>query len=221
VHQGGLPDEVAIGTFGAHWLGVYPLGPGNVDVLLWGAGQFGDYDGQGHSAGAGIAEVGYQFTKLFAEPWLRLGVNVASGDSDPGDGSHHTFFNMLPTNHVYYGFADQLAFQNLVNPFVQVRAAPHEKLALNAFFHWFQLMNEDDMRYAGAGAYDRSAFGFTASPSNGHHTVGTEVDLVATYTPHRTTAVEVGYAWLNGGRMFGTMPDRDVHFFYASLEIKY
>jgi hypothetical protein len=221
VHHGGLPDDLTIGTLGAHWLGVYPFGPGNVDVLLWGAGQFGEYNGLDHGAGAGIAEVGYQLTNVWAKPWLRLGVNVASGDADPGDGFHRTFFNMLPTNHLYYGFADQLAFQNLVNPFIQLRAAPHPMLAFNVFFHWFELMNQDDMRYAGTGAYNKSAFGFPATPSGGHHTVGTELDLVATITPHRTTTIEVGYSWLNGGPMFRTAPGRDVQFFYASLEFKY
>jgi NAD(P)H-dependent nitrite reductase small subunit len=219
--RGGLPDDVAIGTFGAHWVGVYPLGPGNLDLLAWGAGQFGRYDGRDHSAAAGIFEIGYQLPGLFAQPWLRLGVNVASGDGDPGDGDHTTFFNMLPTNHLYYGFADQLAFQNLTNPFVQLRLAPHPMLALNLFVHWFELLRSEDARYAGTGAYDESTFGFSAQPSGGHHHVGVEYDVVATFTPHRTTTLELGYSWLDGGAMFQNRASRDVHFFYASLELRY
>jgi hypothetical protein len=130
-------------------------------------------------------------------------------------------FNMLPTNHLYYGFADQLAFQNLVNPFVQWRLAPHDMLAFNLFFHWFALMDEDDARHAGTGAFNKSSFGFLPSPSNGHRTVGTELDVVATFTPHRSTTIEVGWAWLNGGAMFRTLPGRDVQFVYASLELRY
>jgi nitrite reductase (NADH) large subunit len=221
VDDGGLPNDVTVGTFGAHWLGVYPLGPGNADVLLWGAGQFGEYNGLDHAAGAGIVEIGYQLPNLFAKPWLRLGVNVASGDGDPGDGDHTTFFNMLPTNHLYYGFADQLSFQNLTNPFLQLRLAPHPMVAINFFVHWFELTNSDDMRYAGTGAYDKTSFGFPAFPSGGRRHVGIEYDVVATFTPHRTTTIEVGFSHLDGGAMFSAAPSRDVQFIYTSIELRY
>ena len=87
--------------------------------------------------------------------------------------------------------------------------------------HWFELTKSDDMRYAGTGAYDKSSFGFPAFPSNGRRHVGVEYDVVATFTPHRTTAFEVGYAHLDGGAMFRTQRDRDLDFFYASFEFKY
>jgi len=221
ISDGGLADEVEVATFGAHWLGVYPLGPGNLDVLLWGAGQLGDYDGLDHAAAAGIVELGYQLAKLPGKPWLRAGLNIASGDGDPGDGDHETFFNLLPTNHLYYGFADQLAFQNLTNWFVQLRAAPHPMLALNLFVHWFELTDPDDARYAGTGAFSKSAFGFPAQPSNGLSHVGVEYDVVATITPHETTTIELGYAYLDGGAAFRSSAQRDLHFFYASLELRY
>jgi nitrite reductase (NADH) large subunit len=222
VHEGGLPDGLSVATFGAHWLGVYPLGPGNFDTTLWGAVQTGDYNGLDQQAYALIGEIGYQLPDVFAKPWLRGGINYASGDSNPTDGDHQTFFNMLPTNHLYYGFADQLSFQNLTNPFVQLRATPFEMLALNFFVHWFQLSEKDDARYAGTGAFDKRVFGFPATANPQQKTnVGTEYDIVATFTPHRTTTLEVGYAHLDGGAMFRTSPDRDLDFFYASLELKY
>jgi len=221
VNDGGLPDEVEVYTFGAHWLGVHPLGPGNADVLLWAAAQLGDYNDLDQLAGAGIVEVGYQLTNVFAKPWLRIGLNVASGDGDPTDGDHDTFFNLLPTNHLYYGFADQLAFQNLWNPFVQLRLSPHPMLALNLFVHQFRLMEKDDSRYAGTGAFDDDVFGFSASPSNGHRTVGTEYDLVATITPHEAVTLELGFAWLDGGAVFQTSAERNVKFGYVSLELRY
>lgn len=221
VDDGGLLDEVEVYTLGAHWLGVHPLGPGNLDVLVWAAGQLGDYNDLDQLAGAAIVEVGYQLPEVFAKPWLRIGLNVASGDDDPTDGDHDTFFNMLPTNHLYYGFADQLAFQNLWNPFVQLRLTPHPKLALNLFVHQFRLLEKDDSRYSGTGAFDDEVFGFAASTSNGHRTVGTEYDVVATVTPHKAVTVEVGFAWLDGGAVFQTSADRNVKFAYVSLELRY
>jgi hypothetical protein len=221
ISRGGLADDVELTSLGAHWLGVHPCGPGSFDVLLWGALQTGDYDGLDHFAGAGILEVGYQLSNVFAKPWLRIGVNVASGDHDPDDGDHATFFNVLPTNHLYYGFADQLSFQNLWNPFVQLRLTPHPMLALNLFVHQFRLMEEDDSRYAGTGAFDETAFGFPAFASNGHRNVGNEYDVVATFKPLEAVTVEAGFAWLDGGAVFRTAAERDVQFGYVSLELRY
>jgi hypothetical protein len=219
--EGGLPEGLDVYTVGAYWLGVYAAGPGKVDAILWGAGQFGDYDGLDHRAGALIAELGYQLPELPAKPWLRVGVNAASGDGDPTDGDHHTFFNLLPTNHLYYGFADQLAFQNLIDAFVQLKLAPHPMLALNLFVHWFWLENDADARYAGTGAFDRKVFGFPAQPSRGYGRVGTEYDLVATFTPHRAVTFEVGVSCLDGGALFRPSASTDVWFGYASLEVRY
>ena len=66
VKHGGLPGGVEMGTLGASALGIYPLGPGSFDALLWVAGQFGDYDHLDHGAAAGLAEFGYQLTNVFA-----------------------------------------------------------------------------------------------------------------------------------------------------------
>jgi hypothetical protein len=221
IDEGGIADELTVYTAGASWLGVYELGPGRADVLLWGAGQWGEYAANDHLAAAGIAEFGYQLSDVFAKPWQRVGVNVASGDGDPTDHEHDTFFNLLPTNHLYYGFADQLAFQNLINPFVQLRLTPHPKLWVNLFVHWFQLMSRDDFRYAGTGAFERQSFGFPTQNTAGQKDVGIEYDAVVGFNVHRTTTIEFGFSWLDGGDVWRTRPDRDAAFAYAMVEFKY
>jgi hypothetical protein len=219
--RGGLSDEVEVTSFGGHWLGVYPVGRGKIDTLAWLAGQVGDYDDLDHRAGALALEAGYQFADAALKPWLRAGLNLSTGDGDPTDGDHDTFFNMLPTNHLYYGFADLLELPNLWNAFVQLRTTPHPTLGLNLFVHWLRLREHEDARYAGSGAFSEAAFGYPATPSGGRTHVGREYDVVATWTPHRTTTFEVGFAWLDGGAMFRARPDRDAQFFYASLELRY
>jgi len=215
--KGGLPDSVMVYTLGGQMLGVYPVGPGQVDALLWGAGQFGHYDGMSQSAGAFLVEGGYQLPDVFAKPWLRIGVNAATGDPDPDDSTHRTFFNLLPTNHLYYGFADQIALQNIVNWFVQLRLSPHPMFQLNAFIHRFNLWDGEDARYSGTGAFSRSGFGFTASPSRGYRAVGTEYDVVGTFPLHRAVTLEAGYSRIQGAKML----NGNLDFAYFSLELSY
>ena len=226
VSEGGLPKGVEVYTLGASAIGIYPVGPGNLDVFLWLAGQAGDYDDRTHLAGAGILELGYQLPELLFKPWLRAGLNVASGGPDKGN--HNTFFNMLPTNHLYYGFADQLAFQNLFDAFVQLLLRFHEDVGLNLFYHYFALLNNDDGLYFGTGAFTKKnrpgAFGYGRRPSFGHHTVGHEVDVVLNWNPTRWLSLQGGYAHLFGGPVFEANPrrvDPDVQFGYVQVSLRY
>jgi len=229
------PDEVAglfgpirTYTLGGSVLGIYPLGPGKLDVLVWVAGQWGSYVGStpsgvrdlDHAAWALLAEVGYQFALPF-EPWLRTGVNVASGDGNPDDGKHNTFFNLLPTNHLYYGSLDQLAFQNLINWFAQFKFSPIPKVAVNFFVHRFWLMSDRDSVYSGTGAFNRSTLGFAAASSNGSGTVGTEIDVTATYQFNEHVGFTGGYSYMFGGPVYQTSSNRDTKWVFAEMLLKY
>jgi sulfatase maturation enzyme AslB (radical SAM superfamily) len=71
------------------------------------------------------------------------------------------------------------------------------------------------------GAFDKTVFGFPATATGGRTRIGTEYDIVATLTPHRTTTLEVGYSHLDGGTMYTPSQSRDLDFFYASIELRY
>ena len=221
VDDGGLPDSVTVYTGGGSVLGFYPLGPGTFDLLAWGAYQVGHFNSLDHSAGAGILEAGYQLAQLPTRPWLRLGVNFASGDGDPSDGDHNTFFNLLPTNHPYYGFADQYAFQNLVDWFAQLMLQPHEKVRLNLMLHQFYLANDDDAKYSGSGAFNKKVFGYSEQPSRGYKGAGTEIDAVLSYDFNSHLSIEAGYAYLWGRGIFNSFEHKNVSFGYLELTLKY
>lgn len=225
----GLFGEVEVYTLGGSVLGIYPLGPGNVDIMVWGAVQFGDFpntvgpavDELDHSGWAFLAEAGYQLTELYGKPWIRTGVNMASGDEDPTDGDHETFFNMLPTNHLYYGYADQLAFQNLIDWFVQFKWAPLPRLSLEVVFHRFWLHEDADLRYFGSGAFNKTSFGYGGSASGGANDVGNEIDVVAGYKLHQHISVLAGFSQMFGGDVFSGATDDDTTFAFAQLVVKY
>ncbi len=226
----GLFGDIEVYTLGGSMLGVYPLGKGRVDTLLWGAFQFGEYADQGPTtgvqnrdqlAGALVAEVGYQRTDLWAKPWLRLGVNWASGDGNLDDKNRNTFFNILPTNHLYYGYTDQLAFQNLTDLLLQLKLVPAEKLGVEITYHRFWLDSGADFRWAGTGAFSRANLGFVRGASNGSTDVGQELDIVVTYPVNRWLSVQGAYSKIWGGDVFATSPNSDADFAYLQMQIKY
>jgi hypothetical protein len=222
----GLEGDIEVYTFGFSSLGVYPVGPGNLDLILWGALQVGQYvdatlQRLDQLAGAGIAEVGYQLSDVWAKPWLRVGVNFATGDKDPGDGDRNTFFNILPTNHLYYGYADALAFSNLVDLLVQLKLSPLPKLGLELVFHQFWLYTQNDMRYFGSGAFAKDSLGYGGSGSNGSNNVGQEIDFVVNYKVNKHLGLMAGVAHLFGGKVLSSFPDDDVTWAFFQVALSY
>ncbi len=234
----GFFGEIKAYTFGFSALGVYPVGPGNLDLILWGAAQVGQYIDSvpggttmftgtqrlDQVAGAGIAEVGYQLPDVWGKPWLRTGVNFATGDSDPDDGDRNTFFNILPTNHLYYGYADALAFSNLIDLMVQLKVSPTPKLGLELVFHQFWLYTQDDFRYFGSGAFAKDSLGYGRSPSNGSNNVGQEIDFVVNYQLNKHVGLMAGVAQLFGGNVLSrnpTLADDDVSWAFFQVALSY
>jgi hypothetical protein len=226
----GLFGDIEVYTVGGSILGVYPVGSGRIDTVLWGAFQFGDYADQGPTtgvqnrdqrAGALIAEVGYQQPDIWGKPWLRIGVNWASGDGNLDDKNRGTFFNVLPTNHLYYGYTDQLAFQNLTDLLLQLKLTPVEKLGVELTYHRFWLDEGADFRWAGTGAFSRSSLGYVRGASNGSTDVGQELDILVTYPVNRWLSVLGGYSKLWGGDVFATSANSDVDFGYLQVQVKY
>lgn len=223
----GLFGAFEIYTLGANLLGVYPVGPGNVDVLLWAAGQFGNFftsatNKEDQAAWALIAEAGYQFTGLPWKPWIRTGVNMASGDEGgPGGDTRGSFFNITPTNHLWLGYTDQVAFSNLINWFGQLKLAPHPKLGLELIVHQFWLYSANDFRFFGTGAFDRRLLGYGTAASTGSSDVGTEVDLTATFKLNKHVSFLAGYSYLKGGKAFSAASDRDTQWAVAQILLKY
>ena len=226
----GLFGDIEVYTLGGSLLGVYPVGKGRLDALLLGALQFGDYVDRGPTsgvqnrdqfAGALVAELGYQRTDVWGKPWLRVGINWASGDGNLDDNDRNTFFNILPTNHLYYGYTDQLAFQNLTDLLLQLKLEPVEKLGVEITYHRFWLDSSADFRWAGTGAFSRTNLGYVRGASNGSSDVGQELDILVSYPVTRWLSLLGGYSKLWGGDVFGTSADSDVDFGYLQLQIKY
>ena len=90
--------DVGVNTFGATMIAAPAAHNGRQwDGMLWFAGQSGSWYEQMHRAASVATEGGYQWTTARWQPWVRGGWLYASGDRDPSDNRHGTFFQMLPT----------------------------------------------------------------------------------------------------------------------------
>src|SRR5262249_9673484 len=97
--------HINIGTFGGHYLHTTQTGAGVLDFLAWGAVQTGSWGNLTQKAGAVALEGGWQPRILpRVKPWIRGGYNYGSGDGNPNDSTHGTFFQVLPTPRVYARF---------------------------------------------------------------------------------------------------------------------
>ncbi len=188
-------DTINIGTYGGHVLHIVPTSTGPVDLLFWGALQTGSWGTQSHRAGAFAAEAGWQpgiLKKI--KPWIRAGYDFGSGDDNPADGTHSTFFQVLPTPRIYA----RTPFYNLMNSqdaFAALILRP-KRVALRSDVHVVRLADASDLWYAGGGAFQAATFGYTGRPSNGQSTLGTLYDISAdvTLTPHIGVGGYFGYA---------------------------
>lgn len=181
-------EKIRLTTIGGHYIGVTKVGSGKADLLVWGAGQFGTWGSLDHRAGALAVEGGYQFGASRFNPWLRGGYFRSTGDGDPADGRHGTFFQALPTPRLYarFPFFDAM---NLEDISLEFRIKPHRWLALRTDLHQLRLSTPRDLWYLGGGAFQQKSFGFTGRPSNGRRRLGTLVDLSADLTINPTTTL--------------------------------
>jgi hypothetical protein len=175
--------DVGVNTFGATMVAAPAAHDGRQwDGLLWIAAQSGSWYGQVHRAASVATEVGYQWTLARWQPWLRGGWLYASGDRDPSDSHHGTFFQMLPTVRRYAQTALYSQMNN-TDLFAQVMLRPRPRLAVRLDWHRVGLASKSDAWYSGSGATQNrgTLFGFSTRPSNGARSLATIAEASADY----------------------------------------
>lgn len=165
------------------------------------AGQFGRFKESNagpsldQSAFAVNAGGGYSFKDCPATPRLGVEYSFSSGDSDPTDDRHETFENLFPTNHKFYGYMDFFSWQNLHNPHLSLSLKPAKGLSVSLDYHLFWLADTADYFYQASGMPRRggaSGAGYDRNLGYGSF-VGSEIDLVATYTFKPYAVAQAGY----------------------------
>jgi hypothetical protein len=217
-------DAIRVTTIAGDFISAIKVGGGTFDWLFWGAAQFGSWGVLDHGASAVAVEAGYQFPGKM-QPWVRAGYFRSTGDDDPTDGDHGTFFQILPTPRVYA----RTPFYNLMNnedTFVQLMLKPCKQLSLRSDVHFLALTNKHDLWYTGGGAFQANTFGYAGRPSGGKQSLGTFVDVSADYAFTQWTSATFYIGGSHGGdveaniyKAGGEHPT--LHFFYLELNQRF
>ena len=175
--RAGDTNQIRIGTYGADYVHViHTEHRGQWDFLAWGALQNGSWGTQRHQAGAFVGEFGWQPPVRVLNPWFSAGFSYGSGDSDPNDNVHGTFFQILPTPRPYARFP----FYNMMNNEdfygTGLFRLPHA-VNVRTELHALRLANAQDLWYSGGGAFQPRTFGYTGRASGGSRSLANVWDV--------------------------------------------
>jgi hypothetical protein len=186
---------IRLATHGAHFITRIKSSAGAADIVLWGAAQLGRWGALDHRGFEFAGEAGYQLAAK-TRPWVRAGYLRSSGDGNPTDGLHHTFFRVLSTPRAYARFPFYI-LMNVDDRFFQFRTTPARRLTLRTELHWVRLAAARDLWYDGGGAFQTETFGYLARPSGGSRRLGSAFDASADYSlsPRTTLSAYAGAAW--------------------------
>ena len=215
-------SEVVLATIGGHALQEVKTAGGPVDLLAWGAVQFGDWGRQPHRAYALALEAGWQPDLLpGVRPWLRVGVSRASGDGSPADDRHGSFVPILPTPRIYARLPFYTAM-NLDDVFGTLLLRPGPNVTIRLDARALRLADSDDRWYAGGGAFERTSVGYAMRPGAGSDALATLLDASVEWRARRWATVTgyVGRA-AGGGVVAATWPDdAGATFGYVEVELR-
>lgn len=178
--------------------------------------QFGDINDDDLSAWAFAARASYTFD-ADGKPRIGIEVDHASGDDDPTDGDQGTFQTLFPTNHLYYGYMDIMAWMNMWDVRVSGAIGLCENVTLGLDYHHLRVAETKGGWYNAGGGQIRGA----AGAGSGHH-LGDEWDLTVTYKPWKQVSFLLGVSqFFDGEYVRNTGGGGDANFAYLQSLVKF
>jgi alginate export protein len=192
---------IDIGTYGGHFIMASATSVGTFDLLGWGALQSGQWGVLTQRSGAGAIEGGYQPQWAApVRPWFRAGYYYSSGDGNPNDGTHGTFFAVLPTPRVYARFPFFNSMNN-TDVFGEVVLRPGKNLTIRSDVHGLWLSSSKDLWYSGGGAFQPWTFGFQGRPSGGDTKLANLYDISGDCKFSHGLSLTLYFGWAQGGQV--------------------
>ena len=187
------------------------------DYAVEAAYQVGEVLGDNLSAWAFAARAAYTFRDTDGKPRIGIEIDHASGDDDPTDGDQGTFQTLFPTNHLYYGYMDMMAWMNMWDVRLSAGVSPCDKVTLGFDYHHLRLAETKGGWYAASGGQIRGP----AAAGSGHH-LGDEFDFTITYKPWKQFTVLAGFSqFFDGKYVRNTGGGGDAAFYYLQSLVKF
>jgi hypothetical protein len=182
------------GNFTRHTVGGrYAGNEGNFLFDTESAIQFGSQNARSVVAAMATHGVGWNFKDAPWNPTVWAYYDYASGGG-PQNGTSHTFNQLFPFGHYYFGWIDQVGRQNIQDLNFHLYLYPATWLTTWVQFHSFWLANRSDALYNAAG----NAIRFDPTGRSGNH-VGEELDFVYNFHLSKHADILTGYSYLWGG----------------------
>lgn len=213
-------DNIRIGSYGADAISAIPAGGNTVDLLFWGVLQNGRWGALAQHSGGFAVEGGLRFDHVHTAPWLRAGSLRTTGDNNPNDGVHNTFFQVLPTARIYA----RDPFYNMMNSkdeFLQFIDKPTKKLDVRTDLHFLRLTAPGDLWYQGGGAFDNKVFGYTGRPANNYSSFSSLYDVSADYAINSQFSLGLYYAHAFGKTVIAAIYPSEHDSNYGYFELNY
>jgi hypothetical protein len=103
-----------------------------------------------------------------------------SGDDNPVDNAHGTFFQLLPAPRPYARFPF-FNMMNIEDIYGSVILRPDSKVTTRSGFHSLRLTGKNDLWYTGAGVFQPWTFGFTGRSTSGRWSLANLYDTSVEY----------------------------------------
>ncbi len=143
------------------------------------------------------------------------GFDWASGDDEFG-GDVETFNQLYPLGHAYFGIADVIGRQNIVDTSLGLTWKPQSALTLNAAAHSFGTDSSQDAIYSAGGGVVRAGNAYSSSR------IGLEADFSGRWQAGRHVAVDFGYAhFFPESAIKQSGPSEEIDFLYLGSGFTY
>ncbi len=205
--------DISLYTLGARFWG--RTGPWDYDTEL--TGQWGRWAGDTIQAWSWSLDSGVTFDHLPWSPRLGVGFDLATGDDDPTDGKHGTFYQLFPLAHAYLGYLDLVARQNIIAQNINLTMKPAENVKAHIAWHTFWLYEESDALYnAGGVPIRRDPSGKSGSD------VANELDITVAWQIDTHQSILLGYSHIwNNNFIRQTGASEDPDFIYLMYKFRF
>jgi hypothetical protein len=215
--------DIRLWTVGGHYVNALTTAAGIFDMMGEGAVQFGDWGDQQQRAWMGDVEAGFQpgiWGRV--KPWIRAGYYYGSGDKNPNDGTHGTFFQLMPTTRAYARFPF-FNMENNVDRFAMLTLRPDKRLAIHSEAHSLRLASGADLWYSGGGVYQPWTFGYQGRAGNGAVSLANlyDVNVDIALNSHFSVTPYCGYAQGKSVIQFIYPKGKDGHLAFLETTIRF